>query len=129
MFLIPIWVCGIYADTPVLVGARFILGYRVKCIAIYLIPFECQDMPRWFPRQQVQLVIQTLITLTSFFQPTTERFHVPTRNLGFSPPWEFGSYNVLVYLDIQIHQGGVLQNCVVCFMEIIVLLANICFLP
>ena len=86
----------------------FYLGYHVKCIDIYLIPFECQDMPRWFTRQQVHLLIQTLVTLTSFLQLTAESFHVSTRNPGFSPPREFRSYNVLVYLDIRIHQGGVL---------------------
>ena len=30
----------IKADTTILVGAPFILGDRVKCIPIYLVPFE-----------------------------------------------------------------------------------------
>jgi hypothetical protein len=112
-----------------LVGAPFILGHHVICIAIYLVLFECHDMPRWFPRQQVQFDIQTLITLTSFSQPTGERVHVLTRIPGISPPWELGSYNVLVFLDIWLHHGGVLQNYVVCFTKIIILLANIFFFP
>jgi hypothetical protein len=90
MFLIPIQVCGIYADTTILVGAPFILGYCVKCIPIYLIPFVCEDMPRWLPCQQIQLLINTLITLTFFLQPTAESFHVLTCNPSFSLSWKLG---------------------------------------
>jgi hypothetical protein len=51
------------------------------------------------------LLIKTPITLTLFLHPTAGNFHVPTRNLGFGLPRKFGSYKVLVYLDIRIHQG------------------------
>ena len=44
--LFPI-VCGINADTTVLVGALFVLGDSVKCIPIYLVPLESQYSRRW----------------------------------------------------------------------------------
>ena len=129
MFAFSIRVGGIYADTTVLVGAPFILGYCVKCIPIYLVPFVCEDMSRWLPSQQIQLLINTLITLTFFLQLVAESFHVLTRNPSFRLPLKLGSEQLFMCLDIRIHQGGVLQNYVVCFIKIIVLHTNICFLP
>jgi hypothetical protein len=81
-----IWVYGIYADTTLLVCARFTLGYGVKCISIYLVPFVCQDVPRWLPSQQIQLLIDIVITLTFFSQLTAESFHVMTPNPSFIFP-------------------------------------------
>jgi hypothetical protein len=86
-----IWVYGVYADTTILVRAPFILGYGVKCISIYLVSFVCGDVPRWLPSQQIQLLINIVITLTFFSQPTAESFHVMTPNPSFILPWKLGS--------------------------------------
>jgi hypothetical protein len=45
--ILPVVVCCINADTTVLVGALFILGDRVECIPIYLVPLESQYSRRW----------------------------------------------------------------------------------
>jgi hypothetical protein len=74
-----------------LVGAPFILGYGVKFISIYLVPFVHEDVPRWLPSQQIQLFINILVTLTFFLQPTAECFHVLTRNPSLILPWILGS--------------------------------------
>ena len=87
-FFILIRVCGIYVNDTVLVGAPFILGYHVKCFSIYLVPFECQVMSRWFPRQQVQFLIKSLVTHDMFLQPIVESFYVPTHNPGLRLPSE-----------------------------------------
>jgi hypothetical protein len=85
-----IWVCGIYADTTVLVRTPFVFGYGVKCISIYLVPFVREDVPRWLPSQQIQLPINIVIILTFFSQPTAESFHVMTPNPNFILPWKVG---------------------------------------
>jgi hypothetical protein len=69
-----------------LVRAPFILGYSVKYISIYLVPFVREDVPRWLPSQQIQLLIDIVITLTFFSQPTAESFHVMTPNPSFIFP-------------------------------------------
>ena len=64
--------CYIKADTTVLVGALLILGNRVKCILIYLVPFVSQYIQRWSPGQQVQQITNSVVTSEMCFQPTAE---------------------------------------------------------
>src|ERR1041384_1430653 len=54
--LCTILVCCIKADTTILVGALLILGDRVKCIPIYLVPLESQYSLRRYRGQQVELI-------------------------------------------------------------------------
>ena len=78
-------------------------------------------MPRWLHSQQVQLLWNTIITLKFFSQPNAESFRVRTRNPSFIPARKLRSQALLMFLDIRIHQGGVLQDSVVCFVKIFVL--------
>ena len=32
---------GIHTDTVILIGTLFILGYRITCVTIYLVPLVC----------------------------------------------------------------------------------------
>src|SRR3954471_15883363 len=50
-------------------------------------------------------------------QPTAKSLHVFISNQPVRLPQVVRAYNILVYLDIWSHQGGTLQNCIVCFSE------------
>jgi hypothetical protein len=43
------------------------------------------------PCQQIQLLIDIVITLTFFSQPTAKSFHVMMPNPSFILPWKLGS--------------------------------------
>src|SRR5215216_2188504 len=73
--------CYIKADTAILVGALLILGDRVKCIPIYLVPFVSQYSRRWSPVQRVQLIRNSVVTLETCLQPTAKSPDVFTCNL------------------------------------------------
>ena len=100
--------CCIKADTTVLVGALLILGGRVKCIPIYLVPFVSHYSQRWFPRQRVQLIRNSVVTPETCLQPTAESPDVFTCNLVVTLLRVFGAQNVLVFIDIRGHQGRIL---------------------
>ena len=72
--------CCIKAGTVVLVGALLILGDRVKCIPIYLVPLVSQNSRRWCPGQQVQVISNSVVTHEMHLQPTAESRYVFTRN-------------------------------------------------
>src|SRR4051812_33142475 len=65
--------CCIKADATVLVGALLILGYRVKCIPIYLVSIVSQYSRRWFPGQRIQLFRNSGVTSETCFQRTSKR--------------------------------------------------------
>ena len=120
--------CCIKADTTVLVSAPLILGKRVKCIPIYLVPFESQYSRRWLFGQQVQLFSNIIVIHEMCSQPTVESLHVVLCNPVVRLPRVVGAYNILVLLDIRSHQDGTLQNSVVCFIERKPVRTSHCFL-
>ena len=100
--------CRIKADTTILVGALLILGDRVKCIPIYLAPFVGHYSRRWFPRQRVQVIGNSVVTPETCLEPTAETPDVFTCNLVLTVVWVFGAQNVLVFIDTRGHQGRIL---------------------
>src|SRR5215216_7078433 len=97
--------CCIKVDTTILVGALLILGDRVKCIPIYLVPLVSQYSRRWCPGQRVQLISNNVVTHEMCLQPTAESPDVFTCNPVVTLLRVFGGQNILVFIDIRGHQA------------------------
>lgn len=119
---------GFDANTIVMVGVIFILGYCVKCIPIYFIHYESIDIWRCQDGPLDNYSCSSIVSLSmGVFSQTNSKFcDVSTCNLGLMLSWEVRAYTILVFFDIRSHKG-VLQNCVVCFMERIFIFTNYCF--
>src|SRR3954469_24374910 len=106
--LLPIVFYCIEADTTVLVGALFILSYRVKCIPIYLVPLESTYSRRWCPGKQVHMISNSGVIHEKSLQPAAKTLHVFASNPFIRLPRVFEAYKILVFIDIRGNQDRTL---------------------